>query len=338
MKRTILLTRMLLKTGGGQKQSKLSKFAKFAVIMLLLALIPIGFGIVVGLLKLYDILATLHMEHLLLGMGLGVTCLAIFFFGIFYVINVFYLSKDIDHLLPLPLTPTQILTAKFSVTLLWEYITVLIFLMPILITYGVKSGAGIIYYLYSVVIFLLLPIIPLIVASILAMIIMRFTNISKKKDLFRIIGGAAAVILGLGTNVIMRMLSDRMIQSNQWQEMLSEESIIGRVSGMFPSTKIAATALLNYKEVNGLLDLLLFIAITCMLYFVFVLLGEWLYMKGVMGVSEASSKRSEISGEQLTKLTTTRSVLSALTSKELKLLFRTPACSSTNIYPFLTLR
>ena len=74
--------------------------------------------------------------------------------------------------------------AKFLTVVVYEYLTELIMLFPILMVYGVKNGEGIGFYLMSAVVFLLVPVVPLIMASIIVMIIMRFTNIGRHKDLF----------------------------------------------------------------------------------------------------------------------------------------------------------
>ena len=57
---------------------------------------------------------------------------------------------------------------------------------------------------------------------------------------------------------------------------------------------------------------------------IFIILGQALYFKGVMGVSETSSKRKTLSNSELIKNTTQNSSLKVYILKELKLLFRTP--------------
>ena len=57
---------------------------------------------------------------------------------------------------------------------------------------------------------------------------------------------------------------------------------------------------------------------------IFIILGEALYFKGVMGVSETTSKRKTLSNSELIKNTTQNSSLKIYILKELKLLFRTP--------------
>ena len=56
-----------------------------------------------------------------------------------------------------------------------------------LIIYGIKSGAGILFYVDTIISFLVLPVRPMIVGSLITMILMRFTNLSKHKDALRVV-------------------------------------------------------------------------------------------------------------------------------------------------------
>ena len=56
----------------------------------------------------------------------------VFMFGIFYVMNVFYFSKDVENYLYLPVQAGgEILGAsKFLVSLIYEYFIILVFFLP----------------------------------------------------------------------------------------------------------------------------------------------------------------------------------------------------------------
>ena len=160
----------------------------------------VGFGKFLS--EAYDGLHAIGQEAVILGFGLSVVSIVIFFFGIFYAMGIFYFSMDVENLLPLPFKPWHIMGAKFTVVLIYEYLTEIIFFAPTLISYGIKSSGGILYYIYGVIIFLLLPIVPLVIASVINMIIMRFTNIAKNKDRFRLLGGIIAMCFGVGNQYI----------------------------------------------------------------------------------------------------------------------------------------
>ena len=62
--------------------------------------------------------------------------------GIFYVLGVFFYSRDMSALIPLPVRPWQVLGAKFAVVLAYEYLMALPVLLPPMIIYGVRPGHG----------------------------------------------------------------------------------------------------------------------------------------------------------------------------------------------------
>ncbi|WP_409346523.1 putative ABC transporter permease subunit [Paenibacillus sp. MBLB4367] len=332
MNKTFSLTRMLWKSGsglfGGTIGKSGSQVKRYLLIGLLFAaFLPLAFTLGTIIAKLYDALAPIGQEGSLLGLGLAVSSVVIFVFGIFYVINVYYFSQDVEHLLPLPVKPSQILAAKFSVTLVYQYVTELFLVGPLLIAFGIKSGAGPMFYLYGIVVFAALPVIPLVIASIIAMIVMRFTNVAKHKDRYRMIGGAVAVIIGLGANMLFQRYTRASLNQQELQDLLlsGNNSFMDTAVQMFPTVKFAATALMNELAWKGLAGLVLFVALSALVIVLFMLLGEWLYFRGVMGMSESGSKRKALSSSEFEKQTKQSSALKAYLVKEMRILLRTPA-------------
>jgi len=329
MSKFIYLTKIMLKNAGSPLTNGNSKKFNKAVllgIIMIIAFIPIISTFVTVVLKIYDPLKGIGQEGFILGLAIPITCFIIFFFGIFYTVNTFYFSTDIESLLPLPLTPVQILGAKFTVTLVYEYLTELVFLLPILVTYGIMDSGGPLYYIYVAIIFLILPVIPLAVAAIINMVIMRFTNVSRYKDVFKIMGGIMAMFLALGLNIYIQKLAMATISQDKIGEMLRQgnNSAINIVSNMFPGSKFAVNALVTPGSLIGIINMIIFLAISTCIVVIFMIVGKMLYFKGVIGISESSSSRKTISSDELRKRTRKSSILAASTTKELKLLFRTP--------------
>lgn len=328
MSKFIALTKVLLKTGSKSSNNKKNKRQIKGILLgllIVLAFMPMAIQFGKFLFMAYDELHNIGQEAVILGFGLSVVSVVIFFFGIFYAMGVFYFSMDVENLLPLPLKPWHIMGAKFTVVLIYEYLTEIIFFAPTLIAYGIKSSGGVLYYIYGVVIFLLLPIVPLVIASVINMIIMRVTNIAKNKDRFRLFGGIIAMCFGVGINIyIQRFTQD--VSQLAINEMFAKgnNSLVSLVTKIFPSTKIAVNCLINTANTKGFINLILFIFITVAALIIFIILGQALYFKGVMGVSETTSRRKTLSNLELIKRTTQNSSLKIYILKELKLLFRTP--------------
>jgi ABC-2 type transport system permease protein len=328
MSKLIALTKVLLKTGTKSSSNRKNKKQIKGMLLgfiLVLAFTPMAIGFGGFISTAYDGLHKVNQEAIILGFGLSIVSVVIFFFGIFYAMSIFYFSMDVENLLPLPFKPWHIMGAKFTVVLVYEYLTELIFFLPTIITYGVKSNAGALFYIYAVTIFMLLPIVPLVIASVINMIIMRFTNIAKNKDRFRLVGGLIAMCFGIGINIYIQRFSQN-ISSSEITEMFTQgnNSLVEIATKMFPSTKIAVNSLINANNIQGFINLSLFIVITLAALMIFIILGEVLYFKGVMGVSETTSKRKTLSSHDLIKSTIQSSSLKVYILKELKLLFRTP--------------
>lgn len=325
------LTKVLLKTSGenfprlkGKKTGKVKNV--FLIALIGLAFLPLVI-ITAGLIaNLYDALLPIGQEGLALALGIGLVAISIFFLGIFYVAGVFYFARDIESLLPLPLSASEILGAKLIVTLAYEYLTELVVLLPILIVYGFKSKGGVLYYLYGGIIFLVLPVIALVPAALLNMIILGFTNLAKNKDRFRVVGGVIAIFLGLGLNIILQKFAGFTGNPQKLQQMFLEgnNSFVGLVARLFPGARFAALALIKSRTVAGLLNLFLFVLVCVGFLLLYFIIGQLLYSRGVVGSSEAPSGRKGLTFTQLGNNVRQNSALKSATLKELKILFRTP--------------
>jgi len=331
MSRYMVLTKVMLKNFNlfdlRSAKSGKSRTKKILLsVLIFVSFLPMMFGIGTLAFVGYHVLSGIQQEGLILGMGFLVSSLTIFFFGVFYVISIFYFSKDIENLLPLPLRPSEILAAKFTVALFYEYLTEFIFLAPILIGFGIAGKAGLMYCIYSLIIFLALPVLPLIYASVITLLIMGFTSLAKNKDRFRIIGGIAAMTLAVGLNAFITKISSSSMSADELQQLLAQgnNSFTGTISGIFFSNRFAVMALLHNSELKGLVNLIVFMLI-CVLFVMLLLgIGEGIYYKGAVGISEASSKRKKYTESEFRKFSRQKSALRSYIIKELKLLFRTP--------------
>lgn len=330
MNKVLILTKIMLKNAGSAWGAKKGNGWKSTAILLAIGVgfLPLMLASVVFIAGLYDGLAMVGQQGALLGLGVAAASLAIFILGIVYVLSVFYYSQDVEHLLPLPLAPWEILGAKFLVALLYEYLTALVLFGPILVTYGVKSGAGILYYVYALLVFLLVPILPLMLSALLVMLFMRFTNIGKSRDRFRLVGGLLAIGVAIGFQaVIQRQTSGKMNNIEQMQQLIlsGENTLLNLVTQLFPASKLAALAMINSTAWSGLGYLVAFALVAAASVAVFLFAGNRLYFRGVMGISEAMAKRKKVDATAFQKLVRSRSAWTAYAAKEWKILWRTPA-------------
>nr|WP_254887958.1 hypothetical protein [[Clostridium] innocuum] len=322
IRKYLSLTRVLLKNSMGMMSDGKSKKALNVFIygVLAVCMIPLGFTLYMMFNTAMAQLQPLQQEGAVLALGFHISSLVTFLFSIFLIPSIFYFSKDSETLLALPLPPQTILSAKFSVCLVYEYAFTLIVCVPLYIAYANNAAIGIPYILLALVIFITLPIYPLVLSSIITMLLMRFVPFFKNRDRFNMIAGILSIILAFGFSFAMN--SGTIAEDpNALISMLTQgnNSMISLFSKIFPAIPFAAEALIS----SDALQLVYYILITCAALAVLVILGKWLYFKGAIGFSETKSSRKELSAKDFARVSRHSKVRTYLI-KELRLLIRTP--------------
>lgn len=322
MRKYLSLTRVLLKNSMGMMSDGKSKKALNVFIygVLAVCMIPLGFTLYMMFNTAMAQLQPLQQEGAVLALGFHISSLVTFLFSIFLIPSIFYFSKDSETLLALPLPPQTILSAKFSVCLVYEYAFTLIVCVPLYIAYANNAAIGIPYILLALAIFITLPIYSLVLSSIITMLLMRFVPFFKNRDRFNMIAGILSIILAFGFSFAMN--SGTIAEDpNALISMLTQgnNSMISLFSKIFPAIPFAAEALIS----SDALQLVYYILITCAALAVLVILGKWLYFKGAIGFSETKSSRKELSAKDFARVSRHSKVRTYLI-KELRLLIRTP--------------
>ena len=127
----------------------------------------------------------------MLAVLLGITQIISFFLALFNIIGHMYLSKDNELLFGLPVRAVEIFAAKILLLLVLELESNLIYTLPLLISFGVVGGAGLVYWFLLPVFLILLPLLPFAAAALLSVPVMLTKSFLKKHA--RI--GVAAVCL-----------------------------------------------------------------------------------------------------------------------------------------------
>jgi len=332
MNRVVLLTKAFLRSNFGSENSVKRKEKKgwtYAnIIAIAFAFIVFTVSISAMLLGIYDALETIKQTGLLVALGYNIYALMVFIFGIMSVITVFYFAKDVEYVLPLPFKPWQISLAKFFSVLVYEYIVGIFIMVPVTVAYGYKSGAGISFYLISILCFIAIPILPLIYSSLISMILMRFTGISKHKDGFRISAGILAMVIALGINFVTNSMAQKGAKSLEaLQSILAqgENSLINTMSNLFITSKLGAYAAVSNDMGKTLMNVILLVVISLTAIIIFIVIANSFYLKGAIGASESYGKKNKLTTREIDKNIIQSSQLKTWVKKEFIILLRTPA-------------
>lgn len=265
----------------------------------------------------YGLISTLkqaNQESMFIGIFLLGLALLTIIQSIISATNVFYFSKDIEYILPLPLKPKEILISKLNVILITEYIMEIIFAVTPITIYGIITLQGPMFYIISLLVLIVFPIIPILIATFIIMIIMSFSKRFKNKDRFRLIAPLIGIILAVimsfslsgTTNYSEEDLLNSLKQANSMVEMVSDN---------LPIIKPAINAIVN----SSFVEFLKLLGITLILYIVFILIGNKIYFRGVIGNLSSGTKKGK---EVKLKKIKTNSIGKSYIIKEFKVLLK----------------
>ena len=317
MNKIISLTKVLLKNSFqkySENNKKTSKVGKIILYGILLVYIMGIFGFMS-----YGLITTLqqvHQEAMFIGIFLLGLALLTIIQSIISATNVFYFSKDLDYILPLPLKPREILISKLNVILVTEYVMELIFAVAPIIVYGILTSAGAMFYIVSLLVLIIFPIIPILIATFIIMVIMSFSKGVKNKDRFKLI----APLLGIALALILSFAfsgTSELSEADLLNALTQANSMVEMVSDSLPIIKPGINAIVN----ASFIEFFKLLGITAICYIVFILIGNKLYFRGAVGnLSSGAKKGKNITGKDI-KI---NSVGKSYVAKEFKMLFKNP--------------
>jgi len=321
------LTKILLKSADVFQTKQSNKLIRTGILLAIcISVGSILYPIIYTIMKTYDVLAQFFAQSMLLDIVVLLSCSITFILGIFYVVSIFYLSDDTKYLLPLPLKPFEILGAKFIAITLYEYVTQALLIVPILLVYGIKGGLGFAYYMYAILAFLILPVIPLVLASIIAMIIMKTSDIFKNKEKLKLFGAIASIFIIVPLSFLMQKLSNsaaRGIDQASSVIAIRNSKLMTIILELFPNAKYSILALDNFQTPKGLLYMFIALCITALAFILFLYMAQLLYLKVVTDMADIGYGKS-ISLDKEERKLIKHPVYKTYILKEIHILVRTP--------------
>ncbi|MGM0653180.1 MAG: putative ABC transporter permease subunit [Bacillota bacterium] len=291
--------------------------------LVLFSLGPMFFFYIRMLQGAYQVTAELGQPEVVLAAGLMISSMLVLFFGLTMVLSVFFFSRDLSILVPLPLQPGTIIGSKFLVIIVYEYLTVAPFLIPAIWVFGSGSGAGFLYWIIALFVFLLTPIIPLGLAALFTLLLMGITNLSRKRDTLRIVGMGIFLLLIFMLNYLFTGIPEGEELAYIEEMMQKSEGLLMQMTRIFPPALLAVRAL-SAAGTTKITWLAYFLLVNVIGMAVVYLGGQKLFYRGLIGGTEISKGKS-LSEERLTKkLNSSSSPAMAIAIREIKYLLRTP--------------
>ncbi len=321
MKEIFSLTKILIKSSsndaGTKKNKKINGLGKFIILFLVYGYLIgfmsyISYMTINGLILINQPALFLNLIFgLLLGFGTIQTAIT--------SLNVLFFSKDLDFLMPLPITSQKVVMAKLNCLVISQYMIAMFLGMPGLVIYGILLNLGINYYILSCVIVLIFPLIPVAVISLLVTLIMKFTKIIKNKEAVQYI----TIVLTIFLIVALTGTSENSVTSEEIaNSLLKYNGTIEMVIKTYPLLGIVINSLLNYNTINGVTSIAFFMILSLAVYNIVSFMISKIYVKTVISLETVKNKKVK-KIENFEKIKMDNIFMSYL-KKEFRLLIRNP--------------
>lgn len=268
--------------------------------------------------------------ELVLTMAHVAAAVMVFVFGIAFVMSSMYFANDIPTLMSWPLRPRQIVSAKVTTVLVNEYLTMAVILLPVYVVYARNVPVSPWYYPTAIITFLLAPIIPLLVATLVTMLLMRAVGGSRRRDLLTMVGSVLAIVVYLAIQWA--------LQSSDVTEAKLAEILFERLHGLsevvaasYPPALWGMQSLALAGTGTGWWALVKLLAVSAVLFVALLAIGERIFIRAVQEGGE-SVKRRQRQGDLALR---EGSAIDAIARMERRLILRTPVYAMNGLVGFV---
>lgn len=244
-------------------------------------------------------------------------------FGLGTMISTVYFSTDIEFLSSLPVKPHLIFFAKLTVVYVIEFVTTLMLLVPLLVTLGIMAGYGAAFYLGLALALFIVPAIPLLIVTLLAIPLMYAVSFFKNKGAMSTIALILIMALFMGFYMFFAMDIENTIEGigAALEQIVKVAESVGKI--LYPLYALANLMLLKpiwglSVGVSALVSLAIILALTALLIAIAAFIANLVYQRSAIKQTE---KNKSYGKERAFRASHTRG---ALMRKEWREIIRTP--------------
>lgn len=293
-----------------KKSSKISSIM-FPIFLAILVMAGIG---TYAVMFAYE-LTPLNLTHVVLTMYILFTVVITLIEGIYKTQGILFDAKDSDLLFSLPIKKSTIFFARIFKLLVFQYLYNLLFMLPAFAVYAYFEKPGISFYLISIIMTLLIPIIPTIISALLGSIIKTISVKFKAQKLIQVLSTTIVFIGIFFLSFKLKEIITSVVQNAM--------SINNTLTNIYYPAKLYIRLIQDFK----IQDLFMLLAINIIPAILFIYIASINYFKVISKSKETSGSKKRKNNIQNIK---TKSKIQALVSKEIKRYF------SSTVYIFNT--
>lgn len=202
--------------------------------------------------------------YLLPSIMMAVTCIIILFTTMFKVKGTIFGFRDYDMVMSLPVSTGVIVASRLFILYAFNFLFVIIMMVPMMIAYGILAKPGILFYIIGFISILIIPLVPIVVASVFGTLIAYFASKFRHTNLLNII---------LSVGLLVGIVALSFTVSDNGQELVDMgKALTNQVNSIFPLAQMYADAVIDYDFVSFIL-LIAISLFAFVLYSVVVKLG-----------------------------------------------------------------
>ena len=233
-----------------------------------------------------------------------------------------------ETLLALPFKPKEIIIAKFINSLTSVYLIEIMMFLPILIGIGLGASLNILYYFNILLVTIFLPMVPLAIFGILLTSLMRYTALNRVKDKIQYVIMLFVIVVAVAIEIGSTSMGEGSM--DDMANLIVNQS--NALSYIMFFTLPASIALGTENILLSIGCMLIFIIMSIGFVILFGLIGEKIYIKGVLGKPQLKIKNKKEEKVELKEEKKT-SIFKELVKNEWRTVNRSPIYNMNLVLP-----
>ena len=252
-----------------------------------------------------EVLKPMGQLNLLLVISVIITSIVIIITYVYKAPSILFSSKDYDLLMSLPIKNSIILSSKLIEMMIINYVFTALIMVPVSVVYFITSGnLQCTFFLTMLIAIIFIPMIPVVVASILAVVIYYISSRFKNKNIISIILGLITMILVLYGSIKLQDIINYFVANST--------SIVEGFEKVYKPAKYIVDAMINFN----ILSLIKFISVSVVPFLLFIVIFSATFTN-INKVLGESYRKSNYKMKELK----TSTIITALTKEEFKRYF-----------------
>lgn len=299
------LSKTVVQLGGNSTGLLGMLIVPLLMLIFLVVTVQISYG-------MYTVFTSIGQPQLVITMMYIAASVFILFLSLAALVSIFYFATDTSLLAALPITERSIVFSKLSVQYLFSFIIAGLCLAPAMVFTWVGQGVTLISVVYSILLLVLTPLLPLLLATLIVLVGMHFISKSVNRNTLTVVMGLIFVIAMFGLQIFVnRQLQDPEIIQ---QIFLKDQGLLHLLGARFyPS--IWATQM----SMGSTLNAVYFLLLNALLVVGIAFSARFLFRSALQSMSEGQTRRK---GKR-TKYSR-QAIMRALVRRQLLIISKTP--------------